>query len=132
MGRTKGNGAAASEAVQKTPGSQEVSQTTQGAECDSGAVVTREIIGPEDEAELMGCQDAEEGFQPDAPLEYAVTGCALLNLREAPSLDAPIIVALPRGVGVSNTGQVQGPWWEVATGKLRGWVLDQYLEPVWS
>lgn len=106
--------------------------------------VTRETIGPENPAELLGCQDAQPEAEPDAnpqapadlpgdaPLEYAVTGCDRLNLRERPGLDAPVIVELPRGVGVCDTGRTDGDWWKVTTGRLAGWVMATYLEPVWS
>lgn len=102
---------------------------------------TVELAGPEDPMELLGCQDApEEDANPqapadlpeDAPLEYAVTGCDRLNLRAGPGLDARVIVELPQGVGVSDTGETQGDWWEVTTGTLTGWVLSTYLEPVWA
>lgn len=86
-----------------------------------------EIIGPEDEAELLGCQ----GEPPnDSPFQYAVTAEGGLNLREAPNLDAPILAVLPRGVGVFDTGLSQGPWLEVITGRLAGWVLSEHLEPL--
>jgi len=136
MGRTKKNAAEAPEAVQAEREPQEVSQGILGSEAVSGTAgcpqegaVPQEVIGPESETELLGCQEEIPG---DPPLEYAVTGCDLLNLRERPGLDARIITALPRGVGVSDTGQRQGDWWEVATGRLIGWVLSTYLEPVWS
>ena len=106
------------------------------------APVTRETVGPEDPAELLGCQDEEAqedanpqapaDLPPDAPLEYAVAGCDALNLRKSPGLDSPVIAVLPRGAGVSDTGRVQNDWWEVVTGRLTGWVLAEYLEPVWS
>ncbi len=65
-------------------------------------------------------------------IEYAVAGCELLNLREQPGLEARILTVLPCGVGVSATGQRQGEWWEVVTGRLTGWVLSTYLEQVWN
>ena len=77
-------------------------------------------------------QEGEPEDQTDGPLEYAVTGCGYLNLREGPGLEAPIITELPRGVGVVDTGKTQGEWWQVTTGFLTGWVMGRYLEPVWS
>ena len=88
-----------------------------------------EIIGPEDESELLGCQDGEE---PDPPVEYAVAADPGLNLREEPSKAAPIIAELPRGVGVRPTGVTQGAWCEVVTGRLTGWVMGEFLEPLWD
>jgi len=133
MGRTKKDAVTAPEAVQETQEPQEVSQGPETAprvaECPQERATPQEVIGPENETELLGCQDEAHG---DPPLEYAVAGCDLLNLRERPGLDARIITALPRGVGVSDTGQRQDDWWEVATGRLTGWVLSTYLEPVWS
>ena len=94
----------------------------------------QELMEPDPIEEPETVETAPEEPEPveTAPIEYAVTGCDYLNLREAPSLDAPVIVRLPRGVGVSDTGEIQGEWCEVATGRLTGWVMAQYLEPVWS
>lgn len=88
-------------------------------------------LGPGSEAEEKE-QEGEPEDQTDGPLEYAVTGCGYLNLREGPGLEAPIITELPRGVGVVDTGKTQGEWWQVTTGFLTGWVMGRYLEPVWS
>ncbi len=136
MESTEKNTASAPGPAQETQKPQEVSQSIQEPEAAPGAAgrpqkggAAQEIIGPESEMELLGCQEETFG---DPPLEYAVAGCDLLNLRERPGLDARIITSLPRGVGVSDTGQKQGDWWEVATGRLIGWALSAYLEPVWS
>ena len=88
-----------------------------------------EIVSPEDEVELLGCQDGED---PDPPIEYAVSADPGLNLREAPGKAAPLITELPRGVGVRPTGVTQGTWCEVTTGRLAGWVLGEFLEPLWN
>ena len=89
-------------------------------------------LGPDSEAVAPEEQGREPETQTDGPLEYAVTGCGYLNLREGPGLEAPIITELPRGVGVVDTGKTQGEWWQVTTGFLTGWVMGRYLEPVWS
>lgn len=132
MEKTKENAVEAPDAIQDTREVQEGQDGGTSSEdvlAEQPGSVTQEVIGPEDASELLGCQEAP----PDIPpLEYAVTGCTSLNLRERPGLDAPIIAVLPCGVGVSDTGQVQGDWWEVVTGRLTGWVLSTYLEPVWS
>lgn len=138
MARTKKTETAASEAVQDEPEQTGISQDTQEAEAAPVAPerqqegIAREVIGPDSEEELLGCQDEETGDPPIVPLEYAVAGCDRLNLRDGPGLNARVITELPRGVGVSDTGQRGGEWWEVVTGLLRGWVMAEYLEPVWS
>lgn len=45
---------------------------------------------------------------------------------------APIITELPRGIGVCPTGVTQGAWCEVTTGRLTGWVMGKFLEPLWN
>lgn len=74
-----------------------------------------------DEAELTEC----------VLTEYAVTGCNLLNLRAGPVLDAPIVAQLPRGAGVFEAAE-PGPegWLHVRTGRLEGWMMSKYLEPL--
>ena len=124
---------------------------TAGTAPDAAPVVQDEptmdmdTLGPQEAAESAGKDQLspdseaaldEQGREPetrtDGPLEYAVTGCSCLNLREGPGLEAPIITELPRGVGVADTGKTQGEWWQVTTGFLTGWVMGRYLEPVWS
>lgn len=89
------------------------------------------VIGPADETELPGSQD-EEFREPEGSIQYAVAANPGLNLREEPSKAASIIVELPYGVGLFATGLTHGPWWEVATGSLKGWVLAEFLEPLWN
>ncbi len=132
---------AAPETVQEGREPQEMTRDTQEAETAPETAEApqegsaQEIIGPEGESELLGCQE-EGGARDDPPLEYAVAGCGFLNLRKRPGLNAPVIAALPRGVGVSfedaAVSQADGHWWLVSTGRLIGWVMSQYLEPVWS
>ncbi len=64
-------------------------------------------------------------------IEYAVSGCKRLRLRREPSTDAPVAAILPCGIGVlgSDRPAVDG-WRQVFTGRLFGWVMDQYLEPL--
>lgn len=95
------------------------------------AAVTRKAIGPADEMEMLECQ-SEEFRKPEISAQYAVAANLGLNLREKPSKAAPIVVELPFGVGLFVTGMTQGPWWEVTTGNLKGWVLAEYLKPVWN
>lgn len=121
MGRTKKNAAAAPEDVQE-PGT-----VPEGVEAPPEGC--GKIIGPEDEAELLGCQDEPPD---DPPSQYAVTASPGLNLREEPSKAAPIITELPHGVGLFPTGVTQGAWCEVTTGRLTGWVLGEFLEPLWD
>lgn len=87
-----------------------------------------------------GIQGSTEGAQelPDEMeviecvlREYAVTGCEALNLRAEPVLDAPVAAVLPRGAGVFEDGE-PGPegWLHVRTGRLEGWMMAKYLEPL--
>ena len=137
MARTKKTETAASEAVQDALEQAEVSQDAQDAETSPAAsegrqedAVTREEIGPDSEEDLLGCQDADEAELAEVEcIEYAVTGCERLNLREEPSLDANIITCLPCGVGVlGSTNPVENGWRLVFTGRLVGWVMDEFLE----
>ncbi len=132
MGKTKENAVEAPAAIQDTREVQDVQEggmTSEDILAEQPGAAAHEVIGPENESELLGCQDEASNIQP---LEYAVAGCTFLNLRERPGLDAPITAVLPCGVGVSDTGQVQGDWWEIVTGRLTGWVMSTYLEPVWD
>lgn len=68
----------------------------------------------------------------DLPVQYSVAASPGLNLREGPSKAAPIIARLPRGVGLFPTGMTQDDWCEVTTGRLTGWVMSEFLEPLWD
>lgn len=128
MGRTKKDAAAANEAAQDVREAREASRVDAvPAGAGTPPEGRRVIAGPEDEAELLGCQ---EGPSDDPPFQYAVTAEGGLNLREAPGFGAPILAVLPRGAGVFDTGTAQGPWMEVVTGRLAGWVLSEHLEPL--
>jgi len=129
MGRTKKN-VTAPEAV-KEP--QEVSQGIQEIERNSEAAVTPEIIGPESETDLAGRQEAEDEvvLAKGMFIVYAVTAEGGLRLRREPSLNAPVIAELPWGAGVFGNGDppIDG-WRQVFTGRLSGWMMAEYLEPV--
>lgn len=139
MGRTKKTANAALETVkgEQTPqdiredmDTEDVPDPIQGIIAPEGTSdPIQETIGPEDEAELLGCQD---GDGPDLPVQYAVAADPGLNLREGPSKAAPIITELPCGVGLFPTGVTQGAWCEVTTGRLTGWVMGEFLEPLWN
>ena len=105
MAKAKKTEAAATAAAQETQNAQEMSQNTPGSEAISEAAesgqdeVTQEIIGPDGPEELLGCQD-EADLEETEFIEYAVTAEGGLRLRAEPSLDAPVVVVLPCGVGV--------------------------------
>ncbi|MBD5098296.1 MAG: SH3 domain-containing protein [Clostridiales bacterium] len=62
-------------------------------------------------------------------IDYAVAGCKRLRLRAEPSPDAPIITELPCGVGVlGSASPAENGWRQVFTGRLFGWVKDEFLE----
>ncbi len=137
MGRTKKTETAASEAVQEVRDEQEMSQDVRedegvpaASEGRQEGAVTREEVGPECADELLGCQDVDEAELAEGELcFYVVTGCDALNLREAPSLDAPIVSVLPWGAGVfAGDGPAEDGWRRVFTGRLSGWMLDKHLE----
>jgi len=133
MGRTKKNAVAAPDAVKEVQEPQEVSQGIREVERNSEAAVTPEIIGPESEAELAGCQEAEDEvvLAEGMFVVYAVTAEGGLRLRREPSLNAPVIAELPWGAGVFGDGNppIDG-WRQVFTGRLSGWMMAEYLEPV--
>lgn len=120
-----------SQDIQGQETGQEAAETPQGA---SSAPTAQEVIGPENPEDLLGCQDEDEDeaeLEETEFIEYAVAGCGRLNLRESPSLAAPIVAALPCGVGVlGNTRPAEEGWRQVFTGRLFGWVMDKYLEPL--
>lgn len=137
MTRTKKTATAASEAVQEVRDKQEMSQDVREDEGIPAAsegrqedVIAQEVMGPERTDEPLGCQDADEAELAEVEcIEYAVTGCERLNLREEPSLDANVITCLPCGVGVlGSTHPVENGWRLVFTGRLVGWVMDEFLE----
>lgn len=69
-------------------------------------------------------------------IEVAVGSAAGLNLRQAPSLDAPVLAVLPKGVGVILDIAQLGPdgdipeWLAVRTGNLIGFVMSKHLVEV--
>ena len=81
--------------------------------------------------------EATENGQDEAELEetefieYAVTAKGGLRLRVEPSQDAPVVAVLPCGVGVlGKTRPAENGWRQVFTGRLFGWVMDKFLEPL--
>ncbi len=50
-----------------------------------------------------------------------------LNLRDAPSDDAAVLLTMPRGVQVALTGQAQDGWVEVTWDDVTGWALGRHL-----
>ena len=73
-------------------------------------------------------QDVREGIEL---IDYTVAGCKRLRLREEPSLDAPVVAVLPCGVGVlGSASPAENGWRQVFTGRLFGWVMDKFLEPL--
>lgn len=131
MAKAKKSTAAAAETDQEMRENQEMAQDTQAAEQGAeDSRTARETIGPEDESELLGCEDEAEPEEAEF-IEYAVTGCGQLNLRQEPSLDAPIVARLPCGIGVLGSSlPAENGWRQVFTGRLFGWVMDAFLEPL--
>lgn len=142
MGRTRKPATAAPETAQEAQEQQNVSQDTQGQETAAEAAqraaetvqegaVTQEIAGPDDPADLLGCEDAD--YVPTAEglyVEYAVNAKGGLRLREEPSMDAPIIAVLPRGAGVLACEEPENGWLHVRTGRLKGWMMSKFLEAI--
>ena len=146
MGRPRKTAAAATETAQDAQGQQDMSQDTQeqdyaaevtqeAAEAAQGGpetaqeTVTQEIIGPDDPADLLGCEDADEAELAEGLLtEYAVTSKGGLRLREEPTVESHIIAVLPQGVGVLVCEEPEDGWLYVRTGRLEGWMMAKHLE----
>ena len=157
MGRPRKTAAAAAETAQEAQEQQDMSQDTQGQETATEAAqeaaetaqdaqerdtegqettaeaaqgtVTQEIIGPDDPADLLGCEDADEAELAEGLLtEYAVTSKGGLRLREEPSVESPIIAVLPQGAGVLACEGPEDGWLYVRTGRLEGWMMAKHLE----
>lgn len=128
MEKTK-KATAPAESAQEARDGLEVGMDTSGTwEAAEGAAGDR-IIGPADPAELLGCQDGE-GRVSNFIAEHIVVPESGLNMRMKPDSDADILAVLPCDSGVTATGLVKGPWMEVVTGRLVGWVLRDFLEAV--
>ena len=134
MARPKKTETTATEAAQETQDAQQMSRDAQESETASEAAesgqdeVSQEIIGPDGPEELLGCQD-EADLEGTEFIEYAVTAEGGLRLREEPSLDAPVVAVLPCGVGVlGSASPAENGWRQVFTGRLSGWVKDEFLE----
>lgn len=112
---------AATETAQETRESQEMAQDIQEAEQAAQS-------GPEEESELLGGQDEAE-LQESLLLEYAVTAENGLYLRAGPSADSAALAVLPWGAGVfAEGGGPEAGWLRVRTGRLAGYMMEQYLE----
>ena len=92
---------AAAETAQETRESQEMAQDIQAAEQAAQS-------GPEEESELLGCQDEAER-QEGLLLEYAVTAENGLYLRAGPSADSAALAVLPWGAGVLLSADAGAP-----------------------
>lgn len=140
MGRPRKTAAVAPETAQETQERQDMSQDTQeqenaaetvqrAAEAAQTGAATQEIVGPDDPADLLGCEDADEAELAEGLLvEYAVTARGGLRLRESPSADAPILAVLPQGAGVLACEEPENGWLHVQTGRLEGWMMAKHLE----
>ncbi len=49
-----------------------------------------------------------------------------LNIRSAPSINAPVIAAFPNGATVTVSGQ-SGEWYRVSDGSVNGWANSRYI-----
>ena len=138
MARTKQSAAKALEAAQEAQEQQDLSQDIQEQEAAQTVPETaqegsaaQEVIGPDDPAELLGCEDepTDEAELMDGLLvEFAVTPKGGLRLRAEPSLDAPVVAILPCGAGVLADDEPEDGWVHVRTGWLDGWMLADRLE----
>lgn len=94
-----------------------------------------ELMEPDPAPEPAGqAREAPGGVEDGEPagfIEYAVAGCRWLRLRQKPSLAAEVVATLPCGMGVmACTRPVVPGWRQVFSGRLCGWVMDEFLEPL--
>lgn len=130
---SKKKGAEAPETAQDAQDGLTMGTDTTEAQRPAEAAENARIIGPEDPAELLGCQDVDEAELEDGTLiEYVVTAEEGLRLREAPSLEASILAELPWGAGVFVDEPPIGEWLCVTTGLLSGYMLAKHLAPMAS
>ena len=138
MARTRSEKKAA-EAVQEAREGLDLSQDKgQEAPCAVPETVQdpyQELMEPDSVPEPAGqAREAPGGAEDGEParfIEYAVAGCRLLRLRREPSLAAKVVATRPCGVGVmACTRPVVPGWRQVFSGRLCGWVMDKYLEPL--
>lgn len=125
---------AAAEAAQKAREELGMSQDAQGQEMPPAAAEGvqdpyQDLMEPDPVPEPEPAGEAL--IEPAAFIDYVVTGCNWLRLRQEPSLDAEVVTKLPRGVGVLGLNRpAEKGWRQVFTGRLHGWVMDKYLEPL--
>ena len=85
------------------------------------------------------CFAHRRGFAPswcrDAPnhIHGAEPGSVFLerpgvDIRSAPSANAPVLGAAPRGTQFTATGR-EGDWVQVENTRLKGWINSQFLAP---
>lgn len=127
---------AAAEAAQEAREGQEVPQDIREADAPPAAAEGvqdpyQDLMEPDPVPEPEPAGEAL--VEPAAFVDYAVTGCNWLRLRQEPSLDAGVVTKLPRGVGVAGFNRpAENGWRQVFTGRLHGWVQDKFLEPLGS
>ena len=51
-----------------------------------------------------------------------------VNIRSAPSANAPVLGTAPRGTQFTATGR-EGDWVQVENTRLKGWINFQFLAP---
>jgi uncharacterized protein YgiM (DUF1202 family) len=79
--------------------------------------------GPQD-----GGQANADHRPPMGALEAYITNVGVLNMRQGPGLDYPIVGTVPVGTKVSLTGQTDGKWRQIRhPNGTFGWVNDYYL-----
>lgn len=129
MGRSR-KAAAPAENAQEPRNELNAGMDTSGDPEAAEGIVAGQIIGPEDESALLGCQEDETVLMESLLTEYAVAAEPGLNLREQPGLDAPVVAVLPFGAGVYAEDEPTGNWLHVRTGRLEGWMVAAHLEPL--
>ena len=110
--------------AQVAPGAGSYEVTVQALMPQMQGVVTLLLSTGTGQAPAPGPQPTAAPAQPPAPDTCQVTAGSLnVNVRSGPSTDYPIITALLAGSSAPVTGQsVDGTWYVVTVGGVRGWV----------
>ena len=124
-------GVGSGDALQR-PADREVDSPRGGAPVISSDALSNDAFSPEPPQELIARIVTEPGEVRRDGFDATVTA-VLVNCREAPRRDAPVVTQFARGERVHvlderDTGEAFR-WIEVERGGKRGWVYGRYISP---
>jgi len=92
--------------------------------------VVDENVTATPEEEVVKEEKEEKEEKKETAKKYTVTGCILLNVRQAPSTEAKVMGCLKEGAVISGVPCGDAKWVQVQSESLFGYCMRKFLKPV--